>query len=505
MASHRLGWYVHYRTQNYKNYGLGYNEKTKESKVTPAELNAYKKEMIYQTRQNISDSNIESFEKLFNDFTYGMTFNNKEDKELYNKIINKMLEILNNTIHEKYSYKSKLLTNVKNFANLTGKSNLNQINTKSNISTVQKFIQELDNLWKNNEKMINHLKYEDIQKNKQKFYDCSAKLKRLVNQYKAENPNVGSNFFVMYNKGDVGAQLRTVMKEARELLLLNTIPSENQITGIYAEEFTNLLINVSHEKILENQEITLKEVYRKLINLGKTIPNVRVSGQDKSSTTKDKSNYAKGIVKFGSDGFFASTQATYNKADVEIQYKNRNTIGTSVKNYGFFNGSGNISLVDGVSMDDIIDNMNTTFVNHWLNLKTINNKESSQSRLQNLRIKADTVMKIGILSRAASGRLSGRSGVADVLAINSRHGQSWRFISIQKLVNDIVNNENLLNRASFSNYPKDHILQSWSGSKKKPSSAEAMKRISAVLAKLEQHKLSVTLKVANIQSGEFTI
>ena len=50
MASHRLGWYVHYRTKNYKKYGLGYNEQTKESKVTPAELNAYKKEIIYQTQ-----------------------------------------------------------------------------------------------------------------------------------------------------------------------------------------------------------------------------------------------------------------------------------------------------------------------------------------------------------------------------------------------------------------------------------------------------------------------
>ena len=67
-ASHRLGWYVHYRTKNYKKYGLGYNEQTKESKVSIDELNAYKKEIVYQTRQNISDSNIESFEKLFNKF-----------------------------------------------------------------------------------------------------------------------------------------------------------------------------------------------------------------------------------------------------------------------------------------------------------------------------------------------------------------------------------------------------------------------------------------------------
>lgn len=508
MASHRLGWYVHYRKQNYKKYGLGYNENSKENMVTSNQLNGYKKQMIGQIQKNITESQLKDFEDLFNNFTYGMISQNYNDK-LYQQAIEKMLELLNETMHTKYSQKSKLLNDVKSLQNLSQNDNLNKINENGNkVSIVEKFIKELDILYKEGQNMINHVNYTKIVQKKEEFNNCAKKLRALVDQYKKENSKIGNNFTIKYKNGSTGEVLRNVMIEARDLLKINTIPSENNVTGVIGEEFVNLLLKVGAENILNNQKLSLDEINKKIINQDFKSKNIsiRVSGQDRSSPKNIQSRYAKKISA-GNTGLFAEINSTQNKADVTIGFKGRN-IGISVKNYGFYSNNknqGKIGLVDGSPMMTMISNMNYTFINHWLNLKTVT-KNAKGIVYKDLRDQADIVMKIGILSRAASGKVAGKTGIADIIAVNSRHGKEWRFLSIHSLIDNVIKNSSQLNKvAYFSNYPKSTIIQQWSGKRNIKNSAEALKRINKILTYLQGQKLSVSLKVANNETGKFTI
>ena len=202
----------------------------------------------------------------------------------------------------------------------------------------------------------------------------------------------------------------------------------------------------------------------------------------------DKSFQDKIILPDGSK-LQLSGQVNYrSKIDVAFEWKNQ-PFRISAKNLTIHGHQGTASLVDGSPLTTMVQNMDTDFVNHYLNLASIQGLKTSDKAKE-----AKAEMKKNLAITALAGlHINNKNAHANIFAVNDKEGQGVKFITVknlsekmetmQKSVSVKYNNKNRVTEFSFNRNIKQETAQA---------------RIIKLIQEMHSLKVHTAINIANL-------
>lgn len=501
--SNRIGNYVHYHKRNYMRYGIGM-KKDNIKKASSSDFVGYREEIKNMIISQISDEQLHNLSKNYTYFFYGNPLDMNKINETREKALSMFLNEFNKKMYNRYSQIVRGFTSVESLENLIAYNE----NISKNLSNNKGYVEgkTFEKIYKMIERLAiqgvsnRHINYKEIKKNSEKINQLLKEFQQLDKQWTASRNKMKFNYSTKKN-GDLGAQLKNLLNRTYEIIKLDTIPGSTNLIGILGEESAMMLAKVTGSMILDNVDDISELVYKKMVQGVKSNLKVIHTGKKESSVAGNSNKYTKSLRSMNGEYLLSAKKETQNKADFEMILPNEKKIGISVKNYSFANRN-DIGLVDNTSIVRLASNLNTEFVNHWLNLITQSSEKNySSSNYMALKNEADKTMKLGILALAASGKIAGKRNSAEIIAINNRTIRQWNFISIPNLIKKI----DAVSFAKFVGYPEQPVIQNWVGKKHKRNYPEAMTRIHNVLNVLHSKKLKVSLNVTAKQGMKWIL
>ena len=497
--ANKIGNYIHYHKANYIKYGIGMKDK---GKKTIKDFSNYKNEIKNMITTTVSDQQLINLSQNYTNFFYGNPIDMGKINSKQTKAQKLFLEHFNKRLLNKYSQIVQGFYKVDSLANLTTHNKHLSKNLSGNKNSVS------SEVFKKIYKTIERLAIEGVtnqHRNYAKLKQNSDEIMQLVKEFqKIDKQWSGSRDIMRFdysnNKGDLGLELKNLLNRAYEIIKLDNIPGNSNLIGVLGEESALMLAEVTGSMILDNVDNIHDIVYKNLVN-GVKNQGLKAfhTGEKESYIAGNKKQYLKTLQDKNNSYLLRAKKSSQNKADFEIKLPKEKRIGISVKNYSFANRN-DIGLVDKTSIIRLASNLNTEFINHWLNLKTYS-KDDNGINYNALKQEADNTMKLGILALAASGRIAGKRNSAEIIAINNRTMKQWNFISIANL----IKKQNALSLAKFTNYPESPVLQTWYGDKKKKNYPDAIGRIDTILGDLHQKKLTVSLNVTKAKGMKWIV
>lgn len=202
--------------------------------------------------------------------------------------------------------------------------------------------------------------------------------------------------------------------------------------------------------------------------------------------------------------------ASRSKADIHFEWRGED-VSLSAKNINFAEAH-QIGLVSGSPLLYMIQDLDTTFVNHFLNLWAEHYKKSSDGERfikdtkvpSDMAIKKENIrneMKYILLYKALTGDTFGQPHKANLLVINDRSStdeNKVKVFTIAEILKKIENNEKLINIPTLNNKMK-LFKNNYVGNLNYADHDKATVRISNLLADAHERKISVALNIHTIK------
>ena len=193
---------------------------------------------------------------------------------------------------------------------------------------------------------------------------------------------------------------------------------------------------------------------------------------------------------------FAKTQVSQGKIDVILEWGN-SQMGISAKNINL-KDSYYIHVVSGSALLFLIQDLNTDYINHFLNLNAVHNLKGS---LLSSRERINKEMSLILLYKGLTGDNFGRKS-ANIFAINDSSSDKVYVYTMEEIINKLVSlgvyEGVTIDKKTFYT-TIDSILRkanTYVGSQGANSPDLAQRRISNLLAEAHQVKINASLKTS---------
>lgn len=211
----------------------------------------------------------------------------------------------------------------------------------------------------------------------------------------------------------------------------------------------------------------------------------------------DKQHFSSKTIKLGEDTFLQSVYNQRAKVDVSLNWKTKD-LRISAKNISFKNGYAWIDIVSGTPFAYLIQDIDATFVNHFLNVHAANvtNKEkiATSKRLKN--DKLDDTMKTYLFYKGLTGDTFNRAENDKVNLIVINDKTSPHGVKVANIEDILKQAENQLNRIKMQvggeNIKNLRLENLWVEGKPQMYS----QRISKILAQMHQLKVDAAFNAS---------
>lgn len=461
-----LGEYVHYSWSNYRKYGL--NRKRKGQGVETAI-------QIFQQQKQAMLNKIPKKE-------------NKHQIQLENALSNAIYPMANNSQISSQLHKNLELLCGNLLVAWGGENSLAAIKQNNQVSTNQYF--SLSNLVARKNQAISILNAigSNLPSNVKRYEQLTIQLQQLIDditKVEASVSNVSNNALqtVKYSLNDPSLK-NTLIPRINETLLKIAHHSMFKATGDLFENAIASMDDRLSKNINHVSDNLIKEILvgEKGINV-KPVSKVE-SYQVNTRTSlgqKVDQGFSADIGYTDGDGF-----KVVSKVDIQLQYQDEQ-YNISAKNYSLKNNNSIHLLSSSGLLDILLKNVNTNFINHYLNIVTSKGHKSS-----NVEQMAHQAAKSIVAIEAITG-LSQRGGGADYLIVNNRSQKRVSVIPMYRIINH-KNWEQFYSIVGYkeSDIKKNNIFEDSTSGKKYDFLAGKI-RIDKLLSELHKIKISASL------------
>lgn len=521
--SNRIGDYIHWKYNNYLEYGLGVTEK---KSVSPEEALQRQRAIVKAeiTKNRSASDKVRIKNELLNrlNFLYAtgpatinnVTYTEQEMQEIRTRIINIV--------------QSRMKTGNFNFSTLTGTQddklgiletklrNLAQNDTNwldAIYERLRLMIQERDKIGGMIQSGNGNLDNWSVELNEAiaSFNNIISKIGVKLN---ASGVNIGREDFIkLLQDNGVSRRAKGYSSLATQVnRLINTAKkaADANLTGDVAEWYSAIAIALGSQYGREQQLQLLKDLengldFSEIGAIGKSssmaikiTDNFTVKGFDRNQ----RKNLGTYFLDFGSNQLKATS--TQDKVDLTISLGQGEMIGASIKNYDLSSKTRKIHILNGADLLNYIQEY-YDFVNHYLNL-TVDGTTSESYRPAKAIAAANTVMALTIALKALAGNVYkmdssgniGKSAQAEIFIVHD-NSQTMGGFNIY-FMDDIINKLELMANRIFDYIEIDNFSQGttwsmdWEEAKNKGLNRQsAYQRILKLLKKLSAFKLSVSI------------
>ena len=491
MANKR-GNYIHYHKSNYIKYGIGIK-----NKFNPQfSYNQYKNKLLTLYRNGKILGFAQKYEKILNDIYGGIdktdrtnSISREKQEQLKNAINNVLLNKLNNVASKVVLDNNGRFTTVVS----AGGSNISSFNyTKSAVkqhfsnrkgsikkSTLIKYQQDIQNKIKLLRAYSNDKQLEKV------IAQMGSTFNAIKNYLKNNIPQHKDQKFLI-NDGSLGAILNQVIECYNYDFNLNYYLNNGligEVMGAFAAQFVVNELNTEVDKMTER-------VVKSLTGTQRSSPTLSVIS--KNISKKPVNGVFSEKFSLGWSNWRMNQNMTQNKADISVNFNNT-PMNISYKKYGSNTiKKHGIATVSGTSLLTYLVDEDTNFINHWLNLVTVSDSDKANigsSFLASKKQEAQRIMKLIIALKSIRGA-QGRTGNANIFVVN-KGKNVFKVYTLYDIIQKISQG-NALNGVEISGL-SDEYKQNWKGHWGIYSMAQSPNRISELLGKIHQEKISVHL------------
>ena len=493
----RIGEYIHYHSEYYRELGLGYynGDNRKRNLVSGSPMSEATAIFINQKNKILSSmapspatiQECEQLSELLTNLVYNSKDLKKEDSEMFSIFSNQISKDFSETFNNKF--------NITDGLEIYGKPKPPTNTTGVYLSTIQKYENEL-------QKIIDRLasgvsnaskKGGNVQSAINNIRLVQNRIRDFVNQEskrKEIDPEWSGYFSLKNDSSGAGA----LLEDIKTAYALEAYP-DNQARGwlweyylAYASYILNNKTGITTDELIDD---FMKEIHKGFLNKkGLIMVGSEVSEVKMNSDYFDK-NFVDMVEMRLSANVKAELHATQDKCDVNFQWGDK-LLKVTAKNYKLKDSSAQIHLVSDTNLLYLIQNENPDFVNHWLNLMSINHMTRSQSAILQ---RGHIAMKITVFMKALSGQgIEGRdSGAADTMMLNWRSQSRVLVFSLSDLVKRVSEMKDLDAYVNFGPNFTKRFSNNWEpGNGNDYGSAK--QRITKVLAEVRSRNLTIQLK-----------
>ncbi len=491
MSIHKIGDYVHYRYEHYKEFGIS----VKGQKSHGANHVFQQHQNMLKRIANQRRGNKEQIKKdlemqlnfFFNPKAYSKSINanftDKEIKDMQDAIKQIFAETVahlnpNIDLNEYHLNYKTLSAYVKDTSSMkvqaSGARGVGQGKTGNTWN-----VTILDRI----KKLLAHreLIAEDMDKDAVKFKKELEKFEKEYEGLLAKFSEQGEKKQIKYGSN------QNFIDDLNELIEMTKIQTASQIQGLMGEYIPAITQYVLENKIQVTTEDLLKSflVADKLIGSNGSIQRLDTTafiGGLKAQRNNE-------VFSFGNDGEVkARTHATQDKVDVILDVPGNpgEKISASIKNYNL-NKTNSITLQKGSRPLTYFIQDYPLFANHYLNITAAH--EEGEQPAGNEVTRAHNLMKLTIATHALAGAMrttTGRQATAELLIINDNSKGRYKVYYIDDLVRKLSNYISHIDIEGYDNpvWNNDFIKDSSNNMK------SAYARVSKMLAEL--HRTNIT-------------
>lgn len=467
-----IGNYIHYKKQNYRNYGTTIKGPNNYSDAIS--IFNQQKENIKNSIVSTKSIQLKDFEQYLNALMYPSQYKHeKVSDEIFLRFQKQVEEI----------FDKKFAQFGINWSN--GSVYIKKIENKESISIqqLQNYATTLQNI---GQQLVNK---QDVSMND--INQLNSTIKRVQDYIKI----CQQNSIVKINNLSSNDQAKDIIAQINNTLQIASLPWGPAIGEVF-EDFLAMAAIYAQGKSDQITDSLIKDIL--VGSTGRSKVSIQLDKFDSKfvdaellKQSKAFSNKQRSINQF--TNYEINLGTTQDKLDVNIVW-NGDNLKISAKNYKLKDNSSLIHLVSGTSLLYMIQNENVDFINHWLN--TITTSGKSDKIAKNYLQSAHTAMKITLFAKALTGQGLGRKGIADTFIVNNRTKKHIYVWNMKEVFDSCINN---LDTIKFKNYPET-ISNNWVGSGKRiPSNTDAQQRISNLIAKVHTYKLSISISPKSLE------
>lgn len=496
-----VGNYIHFGRIGYKKHGItrngekdNYNFKT-QKKIIQHKAQALRTQLTPAEKRNYENH-------IANIFSPPQGSNNKIYQEMQNAIFNKLQKDFSYTLNPTQVDWGK--GNIKKLSEARGSVSKLRVSAQQKeayLSTVMKRIRGIEQIQNEMKQKGQIEKANELQKKIDNVYKQLKEIVKIADLNFREgnwNSETFKNIKIEVGKLDSKNNYISNQKTLTLYSMINEI-----IHGLNAStylmkgnlfEYAGALAGVMINGIAENElEKTLKSFIAGGTNLGVVGGNkskIQINFGEFFSSSIDLKNIHmnKWQIDFG-DKTAVSYLPSQEKIDIMVDFPSQKNVGISAKNINF-KANKDIHLVSGTSLLYLIQDENSQFVNHYLNIAATHPKKSSISLGADWQ-GAHEAMKYTVLYKALSGDTYGRNKASLFLVNDNSRVGGIKIYEMADLLNKAF--KNIDKYATIGGLPKgvETIQNRWAVSGPE-------ERIAKFLSTVHNYKIYAALKLNTV-------
>lgn len=483
-----IGDYIHLTAEGYSKYGIAKNDKYKGKAVDLATSIRIQRDEIYNrlknNKGNITDDNIKIFEEILN--TSKEKLGQQKDDDNIIKI--QLEKILDDKFKETLGTIDWSTLNVS--AKESQKSSVPYVKKSDmKLSTIEKSVQQLN-------KVINTLRSTDGTANRK---EIKQQIEALNKQYKELKNNIYKT-----DRGQTIMSLSNDKKYSNKHLLEDFESFSKNLNTLIKQYASIPAINLQKgdlfEYLIALAPLTAQDLATEAIE--NKIRNSVLGGQrEKVKFNKD---FFTNITQEFENGTLSTTRNAQGKIDVQLKWSGED-LKISAKNVNL--QSYYIHILSGSSFLYMMQDLNRDFVNHFINVYSIQKKGGSLAAdFTQQREDSMDAMKFALMYKALTGDNYQRNA-ANVFVINdnSTSGKgSIKVYTMEQLINKLVSqrlyDSGITINGKTTLNEKFKIKDNIAVNTAKDTQEAAKIRITNILAYLHSQKIHASLSTKAFRS-----
>lgn len=490
-----IGDYIHYHVWNYQKHGITKDgSKQQWSTIHNELLNTY----IQNNPMELPKEQINEIEGLLTSIMHPTSENQSYINSIRKEIEKKLIEEI-----EKELLSINWSTMGIDKSSKIGVGNVSKTNL-NDIFALEDKINQVESLW--NQFGKSGKTEADFIKQKNATLAAYAKLKAKI--LGAEDDTGWSSLSSKYLKQDKSLKTDIHYKGGKrsESLQAAASAARAQLVTLIREFAAIPAYNLAQGNLLQYAIAFLPEMARNeaITNVNKIFKRVIGGTAGREVVTINTNEYfqKKFVTQDFYNGSFIKTSTAQGKVDVQLQWKeNPNLLKISAKNISVNSDSSFIHLVSDSSLLYLIQDLNSDFVNHFLNIFAIHGEEYKRQQISNYIITQRQNMKnemiMVLFLKALTGANYGRKS-ANIFLVNDITGKNGiKLVIMSNLIKDIYNSNNISLINVTEDSSKDFLSKGFDNAWFGPlewGSTYAQQRITTLLLDVHSRKISVKLK-----------
>lgn len=484
-----IGDYIHYTSKGYAKYGIAKFRETPQKEVDI--FNAFKTKFLQKIQEEANQAMTKS-ERIQLQKNLSQILDSNVDRSDENNIIaqiqNELVHLVeqqaqrgkNNAIVD-FSTGNVTLQQAQSIALIKKEQVLSQIDTS--LKKVSIYKSTIESRIAHINKLIGSIKF-----NTDKI-TVQQKIAQIETNYQMIKQNVqnlrGTN--QLYFTEDV----KNLVSDINNLLVaFDATAMNNLIKGDFMEYAVALSPLVGMNLAQEEARKQIKQLEATKVGTDRSTVKINTDLFSEQIDFNKLAIQNRGWTYNQNNKLFTTILPTQEKIDVNLSWQGR-TIPASIKNVNLFSGY-DVHLVSNTSLLYLIQDMDTNFVNHYLNVVATHNESSSMDGYISSQMyhSAQQVMKLLILYKAISGKTYGRQS-ASIFIVNDNSKSGIESIKIYDIPSLIVEASN--NLTAFTTITANGVDLAFMRINN-PWSKDYSTRITRVIQNVHNQKISAALK-----------